>query len=61
VLASVALQLLIIVVPPLRGLFGTFPLSAREWLLAAGAGLAPVLLMGVSPLRRLAPDGNRET
>lgn len=39
---GIGLQLLVVLLPQAHGLFGTAPLSLREWMLVAGAGVAPV-------------------
>jgi Ca2+-transporting ATPase len=50
VVASLALQLTILAVPPLRDLFGLHRLDATEWLLVVGAGLLPVTVVETQKL-----------
>ena len=44
VVASVAMQLAAMVVPPLRGLLGVTPLRPADWLVVAGGALAPAAI-----------------
>ena len=58
---GLALQIAAVLWSPARGVLGTAPLSAREWVLVAVAAIAPVGLMLVRwPIRRHVPgDGTR--
>jgi Ca2+-transporting ATPase len=48
VLAGVALQILVIQWPAARTIFGTAPLSPREWVLVGAAGLLPAALIAAA-------------
>jgi hypothetical protein len=45
VAAGISLQILVVGWPAAHGLFGTAPLSAREWLLVVLAGVLPAGIM----------------
>jgi Ca2+-transporting ATPase len=53
---GVGLQALVIVVPGLHGVFDTVWLTPREWLLAAAAGVLPLVIMLGRSLRSGAPQ-----
>jgi len=51
-LASAALQVVLVELPPLQALFHTVPLSASEWLLVFGLALVPVTVVEAWKLAR---------
>lgn len=58
VAAGICLQLIIVAWPAAHELFGTAPLSAREWALVALAGVVPTAIMLVPrPRRSRSRDG----
>jgi len=61
VLASVALQALVVYLPPLRAAFGTTPLGAGDWLLCAGAASVLLWVHEITKLVARRRDRARET
>jgi P-type Ca2+ transporter type 2C len=58
---SLALQVAVVITPALRGVFGTAPLSLREWLLVVGAGtLPPFLIHATAMIGRRRRTGTRD-
>jgi Ca2+-transporting ATPase len=53
---GIGLQALVVLVPGLRSVFDTAWLTPREWLLAAAAGVLPLVIMLGRPLRSGAPQ-----
>ena len=49
------LQILIVLLPAARPLFGTAPLGAREWALAAAGGVVPLVLLKLEAYGRCVP------
>jgi Ca2+-transporting ATPase len=59
VLASVALQALVVYMPPLRAAFGTTPLNATDWLLCAAAASVLLWVHEITKLVARRRDGTR--
>jgi P-type Ca2+ transporter type 2C len=58
---GIVLQVVVVSVPALQGVFGTAPLSLREWLLVGGAGtLPPVLIHAAAMIGRHRRTGTRD-
>jgi Ca2+-transporting ATPase len=58
VLGGIALQAVIVAAPVFQGIFGTAPLSVREWMLVAALGCLPAIAIraGLGKVRDAAPD-----